>query len=35
VGMVAPPDAPLLGLVSRLAPAIVSGNCAVVLASER
>jgi acyl-CoA reductase-like NAD-dependent aldehyde dehydrogenase len=35
VGIVAPPDAPLLGLVSRLAPAIVSGNCAVVLASER
>lgn len=35
VGMIPPPDAPLLGLVSRLAPAIVSGNCAVVLASER
>jgi acyl-CoA reductase-like NAD-dependent aldehyde dehydrogenase len=35
VGIVAPPDAPLLGLVSRLAPAVVSGNCAVVLASER
>ena len=35
VGLVAPPDAPLLGLVSRLAPAVVSGNCAVVLASER
>jgi acyl-CoA reductase-like NAD-dependent aldehyde dehydrogenase len=35
VGMVAPPDAPLLGLVSRLAPAVVSGNCVVVVASER
>jgi acyl-CoA reductase-like NAD-dependent aldehyde dehydrogenase len=35
VGIVAPPDAPLLGLVSRLAPAVVGGNCAVVLASER
>ena len=35
VGIVAPPDAPLLGLVSRLAPAVVSGNCVVVLASER
>jgi len=35
VGIVAPADAPLLGLVSRLAPAVVSGNCAVVLASER
>jgi len=35
VGIVAPPDQPLLGLVSRLAPAIVSGNTAVVLASER
>ena len=35
VGIVAPPDAPLLGLVSRLAPAVVSGNTAVVLASER
>jgi acyl-CoA reductase-like NAD-dependent aldehyde dehydrogenase len=35
VGIVAPPDAPLLGLVSRLAPAVISGNCAVVLASER
>lgn len=35
VGIVAPPDAPLLGLVSRLAPAVVSGNCTVVLASER
>jgi acyl-CoA reductase-like NAD-dependent aldehyde dehydrogenase len=31
---VAPQDQALLGLVSRLAPAIVSGNAAVVLASE-
>jgi acyl-CoA reductase-like NAD-dependent aldehyde dehydrogenase len=35
VGIVAPPDAPLLGLISRLAPAVISGNCAVVLVSER
>jgi acyl-CoA reductase-like NAD-dependent aldehyde dehydrogenase len=35
VGIVASPDAPLLGLVSRLAPVVISGNCAVVLASER
>ena len=35
VGIVAPDDAPLLGLVSRLAPAVISGNCVVVLASER
>ena len=34
VGVVAPESPPLLGLVSRLAPAIVSGNAAVVLASE-
>ena len=34
VGIVAPADQALLGLVSRLAPAIVSGNTAVVLASE-
>jgi acyl-CoA reductase-like NAD-dependent aldehyde dehydrogenase len=34
VGIVAPPDQPLLGLVSRLAPTIVGGNAAVVLASE-
>jgi len=34
VGLVAPADRSLLGLVSRLAPAIVSGNTAVVLASE-
>jgi acyl-CoA reductase-like NAD-dependent aldehyde dehydrogenase len=35
VGLVAPGDAPLLGLVSRVAPAVVGGNCVVVLASER
>jgi acyl-CoA reductase-like NAD-dependent aldehyde dehydrogenase len=35
VGLVAPEELPLLGLVSRVAPAIVSGNAAVVLASER
>ena len=35
VGVIAPEDPPLLGLVSRLAPAIVSGNTAVVIASER
>jgi acyl-CoA reductase-like NAD-dependent aldehyde dehydrogenase len=34
VGIVAPPERSLLGLVSRLAPAIVSGNTAVVLSSE-
>jgi acyl-CoA reductase-like NAD-dependent aldehyde dehydrogenase len=34
VGIVAPEDSSLLGLVSRLAPVIVSGNCAVVIASE-
>jgi acyl-CoA reductase-like NAD-dependent aldehyde dehydrogenase len=34
VGVVAPPASSLLGLVSRLAPVIVSGNTAVVLASE-
>jgi acyl-CoA reductase-like NAD-dependent aldehyde dehydrogenase len=34
VGVVAPEEPPLLGLVSRLAPAVVSGNTAVVLASE-
>jgi acyl-CoA reductase-like NAD-dependent aldehyde dehydrogenase len=34
VGIVAPPDQSLLGLVSRLAPAIVGGNTTVVLASE-
>jgi acyl-CoA reductase-like NAD-dependent aldehyde dehydrogenase len=35
VGIVVPEEPPLLGLVSRLAPAIVSGNTSVVLASER
>jgi acyl-CoA reductase-like NAD-dependent aldehyde dehydrogenase len=35
VGIVAPPEQSLLGLVSRIAPAIVSGNTAVVIASER
>jgi acyl-CoA reductase-like NAD-dependent aldehyde dehydrogenase len=34
VGVVAPDEPALLGLVSRLAPAVVSGNTAVVLASE-
>jgi acyl-CoA reductase-like NAD-dependent aldehyde dehydrogenase len=34
VAIVAPLEQSLLGLVSRLAPAIVSGNTAVVLASE-
>jgi acyl-CoA reductase-like NAD-dependent aldehyde dehydrogenase len=35
VGIVCPDDAPLLALVSRVAPCIVSGNTTVVLASER
>jgi acyl-CoA reductase-like NAD-dependent aldehyde dehydrogenase len=35
VGVVAPEEPALLGLVSRLAPAIVGGNTAVVVASER
>ena len=35
VGIVAPEEPPLAGLVSRLAPAIVGGNSAVVIASER
>jgi acyl-CoA reductase-like NAD-dependent aldehyde dehydrogenase len=35
VGVVAPEEPPLLGLVSRLAPAVVSGNAVVLLASER
>jgi acyl-CoA reductase-like NAD-dependent aldehyde dehydrogenase len=35
VGVVAPEEPALLGLVSRLAPVIVSGNTAVVLSSER
>jgi acyl-CoA reductase-like NAD-dependent aldehyde dehydrogenase len=34
VGIVAPEDQPLLGLVSRLAPAIVSGNTVVAIVSE-
>ncbi len=34
VGVVAPPDASLLGLVSVIAPAIVAGNTVVVLAAE-
>jgi acyl-CoA reductase-like NAD-dependent aldehyde dehydrogenase len=34
VGLVAPEGSSLLGLVSRLAPVIVSGNVAVVIASE-
>jgi acyl-CoA reductase-like NAD-dependent aldehyde dehydrogenase len=34
VGIVAPEASSLLGLVSRLAPVVVSGNVAVVLASE-
>jgi DNA-directed RNA polymerase specialized sigma24 family protein len=34
IGLVAPADSSLLGLVSRLAPAIVSGNTTVVLASQ-
>jgi len=35
VGLIAPDEAPLLGLVSRLAPIVVSGNTVVALASER
>jgi acyl-CoA reductase-like NAD-dependent aldehyde dehydrogenase len=35
VGIVAPEDPSLSGLVSRLAPALVGGNAAVVIASER
>jgi acyl-CoA reductase-like NAD-dependent aldehyde dehydrogenase len=34
-GIVCPDDAPLLALVSRVAPAVVAGNTVVVLASER
>src|SRR6185503_1815950 len=34
VGVVAPDEPPLLGLVSRIAPAIVSGNTVVAIASE-
>jgi acyl-CoA reductase-like NAD-dependent aldehyde dehydrogenase len=35
VGIVAPEEPSLAGLVSRLAPAIVGGNAAVVIAAER
>jgi acyl-CoA reductase-like NAD-dependent aldehyde dehydrogenase len=35
VGIIAPETPALLGLVSRLAPVIITGNTAVVLASER
>lgn len=35
VGIVAPEEAPLLGLVSKLAPALVIGNATVVLASQK
>ena len=35
VGIVAPEEPPLAGLVSRLAPALVGGNAVVVVASER
>ena len=35
VGVAAPDEAPLAGIVSRLAPALVPGNAAVVLAGER
>ncbi|MGI8871159.1 MAG: aldehyde dehydrogenase family protein [Candidatus Limnocylindria bacterium] len=34
VGVIAPEESSLLGLVSRLAPVLVSGNTAVVIASE-
>src|SRR5438105_495847 len=34
VGVVAPEEPPLLGLISRLAPAVVGGNAVVALASE-
>jgi len=34
VGVIAPEGSSLLGLVSRLAPVLAGGNCAVVLASE-
>ncbi len=34
VGIVAPEEPPLAGLVSRLAPAVVGGNTVIVLASE-
>lgn len=35
VGLVAPEKSGLLGLVSSLCPILISGNCAVVLASEK
>jgi acyl-CoA reductase-like NAD-dependent aldehyde dehydrogenase len=35
VGVLAPQDSPLLGLVSVLAPVVVTGNTAVVIASEQ
>ena len=35
VGLVSPESSPLLGLISRLAPALVSGNAVVALASQR
>ncbi|MBP2706490.1 aldehyde dehydrogenase family protein [Microbispora sp. RL4-1S] len=35
VAVVAPPSAPLLGLVSVIAPVVVTGNTCVVIASER
>lgn len=35
VGIIAPEESSLLGLVSRLAPVVVSGNAAVVISSER
>jgi acyl-CoA reductase-like NAD-dependent aldehyde dehydrogenase len=35
VGIVAPDDPPLLGLVSRLAPALVSGNTVVTIVGDR
>jgi acyl-CoA reductase-like NAD-dependent aldehyde dehydrogenase len=35
VGIVAPEEPPLLGLVSRLAPALTGGNAVVALASEK
>ena len=34
VGIIAPEDSSLLGLVSRLAPVVVSGNAAVVISSQ-
>jgi acyl-CoA reductase-like NAD-dependent aldehyde dehydrogenase len=35
VGVVAPEEPPLAGLVARIAPAVVGGNALVVIASER